>query len=152
MRTVLGLFDDVTEAQRAFQELVQLGFAAERIGIVTSTSTQRTLEADPRVSLRSLDIRDVGRIAAGGPMRDARAARNGGAALATALTRCGVGGERAERFIAGVRNRETLEAIIVDDRESAQPYEVMRRHSHIPHVPPVAPVPPNVEGTHAFAE
>jgi len=132
MRTVLGLFDNLTEAQRTIQELVQLGFAADSIGIVTSPGSQRTLEADPRVNLHPLDVGDVGRIAAGGPMRAALTSTNGGANLSATLRRYGVESELAERYVAGVRKGETLEAIIVNDQDSMRAYEVMRRHSHIP--------------------
>jgi uncharacterized protein (TIGR02271 family) len=132
MRTVLGLFDNLTEAQRTIQELVQLGFAADSIGIVTSTASQRALESDPRVNLRLMDVNDVGRVAAAGPLRDALAAGNGGANLSATLRRYGLEGELAERYVAGVRKGETLEAIIVHDQDSTRAYEVMRRHSHVP--------------------
>jgi hypothetical protein len=131
MRTVLGLFDDLTHAQRAIHELAQIGFPPERIGIVTSTTSQRTLESDPRVNLWLCDVGDVGRIAAGGPIRDVLRSEDGGSNLSATLRRYGVEGELADRYVSGVRKGETLEAIIVEDEDSMRAYEVMRRHSHV---------------------
>jgi uncharacterized protein (TIGR02271 family) len=132
MRTVVGLFDNVTEAQRTIEELVRYGLTTENISIVTSPLAQRALEATAHVGLRSTTASDAGTVAAWGPLRDAI---SGAGTLSGALQRFGLSNELAARYAAGVRQGETLESVVVDDRRAEEVVGIMQRHSHIGHQP-----------------
>jgi hypothetical protein len=132
MRTVVGLFDNISEAQRTLQELVQLGFAPENISIITNPKSQPGFASGMRLNLSAIDLNDVGRVAAAGPMREALKSENGGANLSATLRRYGFTNDIANHYAAGVRQGETLESIVVEDRDSDKVVEIMRRHSHVP--------------------
>jgi uncharacterized protein (TIGR02271 family) len=139
MRTVVGLFDNLTEAQRTIQELVQLGFAAETISIATNLGAQRAIETGTHIDLSPMDVSDVGRIATGGPLREAlRSQSSPGSSLdlASLLRRSGLSNELATRYAAGIKQGETLESIMVNDRDADNVAAVMRKHSHVPHTMP----------------
>src|SRR4051812_38648875 len=86
--TVVGLFNDVGEAERAFQDLVKAGFPAQGISVVTNASSQRAIEARSPIRFSAMMLSDVGKIAAAGPLCDALSkTREASPALIEALQR-----------------------------------------------------------------
>ena len=70
MRTVIGLFGNAGEAGRAIDELQGLGYAPEKISVVTNVASQDALQARKAMALQSLNLADVGKVATGGPLRE----------------------------------------------------------------------------------
>jgi uncharacterized protein (TIGR02271 family) len=133
MRTVVGLFENLNDARQTIDELVRLGVSTESISVVTNQSGQRELESGARMRLSALDTGDVGRVIATGPLHDVMRGQTGdGASLSRMLQKSGLSSDLADRYAAGVREGETLESIIVADKDAESVAAIMRKHSHIP--------------------
>jgi hypothetical protein len=126
-RTVLGLFDTPGDATRAIDELQSLGYPADRIGVLTNTGGQASIEAHEPIDLQSLILADVGEVAAGGPLREAL--DNPSRTLAFALQRFGLTPEVADHYVSSVMHGETLESLTVEDKDSDRVLGVMMRRS-----------------------
>src|SRR5262249_34589488 len=102
MKTVVGLFDSTSDAQGMLQELIQMGFQADDISIVTNVGAQQKVEAG-EIHLDSMNLVDVGKIAAGGPLRETLKRSSGTSlALRGALERSGFPADLADRYASGV--------------------------------------------------
>ena len=64
MKTVVGMFSDVGEAQRTFEELTRSGFSPNDISVVT----QAGKGIGDRMRLSAFDASDTGKITVGGPI------------------------------------------------------------------------------------
>ncbi len=126
-RTVIGLFDTAGDATRAIDELQSLGYPAERIGVLTNTAHQASIEAHEPIDLQSLTLADVGAVAASGPLREALDDPSG--TLASALQRLGLTADVVEHYVSSVKEGETLESLTVDDKDSDRVLGVMLRRS-----------------------
>jgi stress response protein YsnF len=135
MRTVIGLFGNAGEARRALDELHGLGYADEKISVVTNVSSQEAIESRKAMGLQSLSLADVGKVATSGPLRDVLIKQPAGA-LGAALQLLGLTPELADHYVSGVRHGETLETLTVEDRDSDRVLAIMRRRSAIPETPP----------------
>jgi len=125
--TVVGLFNDVGEAERAFQDLVKAGFPAQGISVVTNATSQRAIEARSPIRFSAMMLSDVGKIAASGPLRDALSeTKDASPALIGVLKRLGLSSDLAERYVSGVRSGETLESLIVDEADSEKAVALMK--------------------------
>lgn len=124
MKTVVGMFTDVGEAQRTFEELSRLGFGPRDISVVT-----RSIEAagNERFRLSAIDAPDAGRISASGPIAAALGRRQAG--LAGTLREAGVSTALAEHYATAVRQGATLESVVVEDRDADRVVEIMKRHA-----------------------
>ncbi|MBX3188793.1 MAG: DUF2382 domain-containing protein [Labilithrix sp.] len=123
MKTVVGMFSNVGEAQRTFEDLTRMGFSANDISVVTRSDRGAT----ERMRLSTIDAPDAGRICARGPIADALSQRNAG--LAGTLKNAGVSSALAEHYATAVRQGETLESVVVEDRDADKVVDVMRRHA-----------------------
>ena len=133
MRTVIGLFGNAGEARRAIDELHGLGYSPEKISVVTNVATQDAIQARRPMSLESLELADVGRVATGGPLRDVLVKQPGlSGALGSALQLFGLTPELADHYVSGVKHGETLESLTVEDRDSDRVLAVMRRRTANP--------------------
>jgi stress response protein YsnF len=133
MRTVIGLFGNAGEARRAIDELHGLGYSPEKISVVTNVASQDAIQAKRPMSLESLELVDVGRVATGGPLRDVLVKQPGlSGALGSALQLFGLTPELADHYVSGVKHGETLESLTVEDRDSDRVLAVMRRRTANP--------------------
>src|SRR5690349_16266967 len=106
MKTVVGMFNTVGEAQRTIDELIQLGFGPKDISVVTNLSAQRAMGG--RLSLAPIESVDVGRIAACGPIADTmKQSTGGGNGLTGTLQYFGLTPKLAEHYARGVQHGET---------------------------------------------
>jgi stress response protein YsnF len=141
MRTVIGLFGNAGEARRAIDELQGLGYAPEKISVVTNVASQDAIQARKSMALQSLELTDVGNVATAGPLRDVFAKQPGfTGALGSALQLFGLTPELADHYVSGVKHGETLESLTVDDKDSDRVLAVMRRRTANP-----APASPAME-------
>jgi uncharacterized protein (TIGR02271 family) len=129
MKTVVGLFDSTSDAQRMLEDLMQMGFQADDISVVTSLSAQPKVESGS-IHLDAMNLADVGKVAAAGPLRQTLK-RTAGPSLALrgALERSGFPVELADRYAAGVERGGTLESLVVPDSEADRVVEAMKRRS-----------------------
>src|SRR5580698_9760413 len=134
MRTVIGLFGNAGEARRAIDELQGLGYAPEKISLVTNVASQEALRpSKSSLAFESLELKDVGKIVTGGPLREVLARQPGlVGGLGPALQLFGLTPELAEHYASGVRHGETLESLTVDDKDSDRVLAVMRRRTLCP--------------------
>jgi stress response protein YsnF len=133
MRTVIGLFGNAGEARRAIDELQGLGYAPEKISVVTNATSQDALQARKPMALQSLNLADVGKVATGGPLREVLGKQPEATGfLGSALQLFGLSPELAEHYVSGVKHGETLESLTVDDKDSDRVLAVMRRRSASP--------------------
>jgi stress response protein YsnF len=133
MRTVIGLFGNAGEARRAIDELQGLGYAPEKISVVTNAASQEAIQARKAMALQSLNLADVGKVATGGPLREMLSRQPGAiAGLGSALQLFGLTPELADHYVSGVKHGETLESLTVDDKDSDRVLAVMRRRAANP--------------------
>ena len=127
-KTVVGLFSDSREAERAFEDLVNAGFSAKSISVVTNASAQRDIESHSPLRFSAVSLGDVGNVAAAGPLRDALSeTKEAAPTLILALKRLGLSSDLAERYASGVRSGDTLESLIVDEADSERAVALMKR-------------------------
>jgi uncharacterized protein (TIGR02271 family) len=132
MKTVVGLFDSTNDAQRMLEELMQMGFQADDISIVTNLSSQQMVEA-ASIHLDAMNVTDSGKIAAAGPLRDTlRHSTGSSLALRGALERSGFPPELADRYAAGVERGGTLESLVVPDSDADRVVAAMKKRSTTP--------------------
>jgi uncharacterized protein (TIGR02271 family) len=124
MKTVVGVFDDASEARMTFDELVRSGFGQSNISVVTGHATG----AGMNLGLRAMDTSDVGRLSGRGPLADAMsgASRLG---LSGHLREYGFSKELADHYARAVRDGETLESLMVDDADAERAVSIMKRHA-----------------------
>ena len=160
-KTVVGLFDNVNEAEAVVGELTELGIRRDEIsiarqqdtsggggtrgthgtgdmggGIAAGATTGAVLggAAGLIASLTSLAIPGFGPILAAGPIIATLTGAGIGAAaggLIGALVSAGVPEEEAEYYTEGVRRGGTLVTVRVDDAKANRAADVMNRHNAI---------------------
>jgi hypothetical protein len=143
MRTVVGLFDSPKGARRTLDELVALGFPENTISVITNTTARSSFEG-PAFHLNTMNLSDVGRVAATGPIREALTQPDGSRGLTGALTQYGLSADLAAHYSSGVQRGETLESLLVEDRDADRVMEIMRKYAvtEIPAPRPLEAVPP----------
>jgi uncharacterized protein (TIGR02271 family) len=111
------------------EELMQMGFQADDISVVTNLASQGRVES-PSIHLDAMNVQDVGKIAAAGPLRDTLRHFTGSSlALRGALERSGFPPELADRYAAGVERGGTLESLVVPDSDADRVVAAMKRRS-----------------------
>jgi stress response protein YsnF len=103
---------------------MQLGFHPQDISVVTRATEQAASE---RLRLSALDAADAGRVAASGPIAATLAKRDLG--LVGTLQQAGVAQTLAEHYANAVRRGETLESVLVEDRDAERVADIMRRYA-----------------------
>jgi uncharacterized protein (TIGR02271 family) len=127
MKTVVGLFENLDQAQSSFGDFARLGLSAERIGLLCRTS--------PGVSARGLstvDLPDVGTVAANRPMLDLLdepSLRRNREGMLAALMKMGVSKVQAERCVDVIKRGGALEALIIADDKEGEALAIMKRRS-----------------------
>jgi stress response protein YsnF len=124
MKTVVGIFSDAGEARRAFDELVRSGFGQADISVVTGLATQNAMNLE----LRPMDTADTGRVAGRGPFADAMWT-NRAPGLSGLLTNYGFSPELVDHYTRAVRQGETLESLVVEDKDADRAVSIMTRHA-----------------------
>jgi hypothetical protein len=110
MKTVVGVFSDVSEAQRTIDELVRSGFGLPEISVIANPRMRGGLQLD----LVPLDVTDTGRVQARGPL--ARSLSEGASHdLSSSLRSLGLSSELASHYARAVQRGETLESVVVED-------------------------------------
>jgi uncharacterized membrane protein len=156
-KTVVGLFDDFSEAQRVVQELVNNGFAREDISLAANDAageyTKETASSGMSgtaigagtgavlggiggllVGLGTLAIPGIGPIVAAGPLIATLTGAGVGAVaggLIGALTDIGVPEEEAGYYAEGVRRGGTLVTVRAEDHLADRAVEIMERHDAV---------------------
>jgi uncharacterized protein (TIGR02271 family) len=129
MRTVVGLFRSLEDAEGAIDDIAGFGLPANEVGLLCSQQAGGPLSA--KLGLSSLDVPDIGHVAVNPPMArmlDAPTLQSPEGVLG-ALTRMGVPRDDALRYIDGVKRGGTLEAVVLDDDKHAQALDIMRRRA-----------------------
>jgi len=117
MKTVIGMFGNARAASDTLPEFARLGLSTDKVGILTAT------KAGDNSSLRSIDLPDIGPVAANIPMLEWLNTTGG---FVGALYRLGVPRADAERCIASLKRGGTIEAVVVDDGREAEVQAIMR--------------------------
>lgn len=128
MKTVVGMFNSASEAQRTIEELGQLGFGAKDISVVTNGTGQRALGG---INLSTLDVADLGKVAACGPIADTLRRRDAPSGLSATLQYYGLSPKLADHYALGVQQGETLETLTVEDRDADRVVAVMEKHARL---------------------
>jgi stress response protein YsnF len=124
MKTVVGMFNDVNEAQRSLEDLMKFGIGANDISVVTKRLGAKSGNG---LNLSSVDAKDTGPLAARGPLATMLTRDRGD--LQGSLRAAGVSPALAEHYVEAVRDGETLEFVLVEDNSADQVVEIMRRHA-----------------------
>ena len=155
MKTIVGMYDDLTAARQVVEEVVNMGIDRDRISLVAGDSEGRyatELQHDETtgenvaggaatgavigglggllLGLGALAIPGVGPIIAAGPLMSALVGAGVGAAvggLVGALTEAGVPEEQAGYYAEGVRRGSTLVTVEAPDSRADEVVRVMDR-------------------------
>jgi uncharacterized protein (TIGR02271 family) len=155
-KTVIGLFDSMSEARKVVQELLHDGFRNDDISIVsredgeyvTERGEERTSGAATGagagaavgglggllVGLSALAIPGVGPVIAAGPLATTLAGAGVGAAaggILGALTDLGVPEQEAHYYAEGVRRGGALVSVETDDHMAERAAEIMGRYGAV---------------------
>jgi hypothetical protein len=106
MKTVMGLFETRLEARRTIDELKRLGIQEGQVSEVSKQSV-------------------TGPIA---PYLDPRAPSGSRSDIIRALTRMGLSEEEADKYVLGIEQGYTLEAVPVEDSRADEALAIMRSH------------------------
>ncbi len=112
--TVIGLFDDFSEAQRVIQTLVEDGFRREAISIVANREGTSVSEAAAE-GARGVSV-EVGAASRGQP---------------AALIELGVPEEEAQHYAEGIRRGGALVTVAAADDQADRAMEIMSRYTAV---------------------
>jgi uncharacterized protein (TIGR02271 family) len=130
MRTLVGLFENLSEANATLDDLAACGIAPEQVSVIAPTTGGAPRDMGS-LHLKPIQLPDGQRIAAQGPlttMLTPSTAASSGDVIATSLVRMGVPPDEAIRYVAGVRQGLTLEAVMVDDAKAQEAFRAMQEH------------------------
>jgi uncharacterized protein (TIGR02271 family) len=155
-KTVIGLFDSMSEAREVVQELIHSGFRSDDISIVSRENGEYVTErGEDRTSgaamgagagaavgglggllvgLSALAIPGVGPVIAAGPLATTLAGAGVGAAaggILGALTDLGVPEQEAHYYAEGVRRGGALVSVETDDHMAERAAEIMGRYGAV---------------------
>lgn len=133
MKTVIGLFDNFSEARETLQDLVNSGFKIDDISILANGLLGQNTDGPGIDHLERLRVQGIGEIGAFGPLvhdiqpQDHEELESD--VLVRALSDTGVPVETAQSFVDGVRRGGTLETVKVDDDEVDRVVAIMKLHA-----------------------
>ncbi len=133
MKTVIGLFDNFSEARETLQDLVNSGFKMDDISILANGLVAEDTGVPGLEHLERLRVLGIGEIGAFGALvhdiqpQDHEELESD--ALVRALSDTGVPVETAQSFVDGVRRGGTLETVKVDDDEVDRVVAIMKLHA-----------------------
>lgn len=158
MTTIIGLFDSVSEAEKAARDLMSTGFSHEDIGLIASDATGEwsrykvsTLEGATPSSkglgtkmgagtavgglgglvIGELAIPGIGWVAAAGTLAATLIGAGLGAiagGFASAIDTLGVPEDRAGRYAEAMRRGGTLVSVRIAEDRADEVAEIMQRH------------------------
>ncbi|MGH8490699.1 MAG: hypothetical protein ACREXS_18005 [Gammaproteobacteria bacterium] len=161
MTTIIGLFDSVSEAEKAARDLMSTGFSREDIGVIASDTTGEwsrykvsTLEgAAPSrkavgtkmgagtalgglggLVIGELAIPGIGWVAAAGTVAATLIGAGLGAiagGFASAIGTLGVPEDRAGRYAEAMRRGGTLVSVRIAEDRAKEATEIMQRHGAV---------------------
>jgi len=127
MKTVVGLFENLDQAQSSFADLARLGLSAERIGLLSRPSAGLSGKG-----LSTVELPDVGTVAANRPMLDLLdepSLRRNREGMLAALMKMGVSKAEAERCVDVIKRGGALEAMIIADDKEGEALAILRRRA-----------------------
>jgi uncharacterized protein (TIGR02271 family) len=132
MKTVVGLFNSLNEAEGVMTDLGRIGLSPNQVGLLSSQPLAEPAAA--RLGMSQMDVPGVGRILANPPMLrllDGPAMLRSQEGMIGALQRIGVPRNEAAGYIDGVRRGGTLEAVALNEDKEAQALQIMRRRTGV---------------------
>jgi len=133
MKTVIGLFDNFSEARETLHDLVSSGFSVDDISILANGLLGQSVDAPGIDHLERMRVQGIGEIAAFGPLVHDIELHNHeeleSDVLVRALSETGVPVETAQSFVDGVRRGGTLETVKVDDDDVDRVVAIMKLHA-----------------------
>jgi uncharacterized protein (TIGR02271 family) len=130
MKTVVGLFNSLNEAEGVLADLNRIGLSPNEVGLLSSQPLAAPTAT--RLGMTRIDVPGVGPVAANSPMLrllDGPAMLRNPEGMLGALERIGVPRREAAGYIDGVRRGGTLEAVALSEDKEAQALEIMRRRT-----------------------
>jgi uncharacterized protein (TIGR02271 family) len=153
-KTVIGLFDEFSEAQQVLQDLLDNGFRRDDISLIAHQG-HSIPKPTSEWAVRTLSIPGIGPVLATGPMAAALTSVSGGPAadgLMNVLTDRGVPSDEAHWYTEGVRRGGALVIVEADDAEANQAADIMRRYMTVaPEARPSATMEPIRKAEHMAA-
>ncbi len=128
MRTVIGVFDNKTEAERTIAELEHAGTSAANISVLSKDGITQLGD----IRLKPVEVPGHGRLAASGPLMaylNQSTATAAPDAITAVLVRMGLPQEYATSYVDAVRRGLTLEAVMVEDNKADHALAIMRAHA-----------------------
>jgi stress response protein YsnF len=119
MKTVVGVFDDVSGAKHALSEMTRLGVTDDSVGILTGNRSAAS------ETMRTIDLPELGPVVANKTMLEWLANPSG---IVGAMFRLGVSRQQADRYVTSIKAGRTLEAAIVPDGRENEVSAVMQQH------------------------
>jgi len=130
MKTVVGLFNSLNEAEGVMADLGRIGLSPNQVGLLSSQPLAAPIAT--RLGMSQIDVPGVGRVAANPPMLrllDGPSMLRNQEGMVGALEKIGVPRSEAAGYIDGVRRGGTLEAVALGEDKEAQALEIMRRRT-----------------------
>jgi uncharacterized protein (TIGR02271 family) len=129
-KTVVGFFEQMAEAQRVLQDLVDHGFDRSDISLIARQERAAASEPAGAWTPRKLSVSGVGLVLATGPLSSALADARGGPTATTlldVLKGCGVPADEAQWYYDGVHRGGALVAVETSDADADRAADLMRR-------------------------
>jgi hypothetical protein len=128
----LGFFEQVSEAQRVLQDLLDHGFDRSHMSLIAHQE-RSALEAGGNWAPQVIAVPGVGPVLATGPLAASLASTAGGPSgnsLLEVLKDCGVSADEAECYLDAVRRGRVLAAVETGDADADRTVEIMNRVLH----------------------
>jgi uncharacterized protein (TIGR02271 family) len=128
-KTVMGFFEQVSEAQRVLQDLLDHGFDRDRISLIAHQE-RSDLEAGGSWRPAVISVPGVGLVLATGPLASSLSGTSGdpsGTGLVDLLKDYGVPAAEAEWYVDGVRRGGVLIAVETGDADADRTVDIMNR-------------------------
>jgi uncharacterized protein (TIGR02271 family) len=128
MRTIIGIFDNKAEAERAIVELEAAGASASDISVLSADEEMDLAD----IHLNSLDVQGHGRMGASGPLQTFLTQSTATAepdAIVAALMKMGLPASYAEDYVEAIGRGLLFEAVFVEDSKAETALSIMRAHT-----------------------
>jgi uncharacterized protein (TIGR02271 family) len=128
-KTVMGYFEQVSEAQRVLQDLLDHGFDRDQISLIAHQE-QSGLEAGGNWAPRVISVPGIGPVQATGPLAASLSSTTGGPSgisLLEVLKDDGVPADEAEWYLDALRRGGVLVAVETGDADADHAVDLMNR-------------------------
>src|SRR4029450_7761626 len=119
-KTVIGFFENGSEAQHVLQDLVNNGFDRDDISVIARQDRPDFPGTASAWSPRALSVSGIGPVLATGPLAAPPSNVSGGptaTAVLDVLQDCGIPADEAQWYVDGVHRGGTLVAVETDDAD-----------------------------------